>query len=131
MDDELSPFEQNQTKSNLVVLRETLRRKEIHPIRERSKIICDPRRILEVGNHWIWEFLNEDYNSAYYVFEPEVALLYHYRRCSDYYDKSYLVEGNFVVDRTIFKYEDELVDRITNTRDKYESCLIKTQAKIN
>lgn len=114
----------------LLVLRKTNRKDLIYPHGTRSKFICDPRRVVEAGNHFIWEYVNDATDKALNV-SPRVALLHHYRKCSTarkYCDQD-VAEVKSVVDRTIYKYKDSLVDRITTTRNSLDmNCFIETLA---
>lgn len=124
-DDEFSPFNQNRT--NIVVLRKTYRQGFIHPPSSRTKYICNPRQVIEVGNHMVSEFLKHRIDAT--VITPTgIALLQHYRFCNTIEDNC---EGNkpyciswIVEDRSIYTYKDELVKRITNTRNRLnENCV--------
>lgn len=127
-DDDTLPLDQNPFHSNIVVLRKTRRKTKLHPHKQRSKYICDPRRIVEVGNHFIWEFLNPSDGTFY--FTPERAILHHYRVCE--YGGNDCVTADSTVDRTVYKYRKKLVDRITNTLGNLDTnCLIEAQANTN
>lgn len=120
-DDELSPFNQNQTETNLVVFSKTYRRGVIQPHGIRSKYICDPRRVVEAGNHYIWEFLYNTDQSA--IVSTDAALLHHYRYCNNtptFCDYNQTCTESIVVDRTIYKYKNELIKRIKNTRNSID-----------
>ncbi|XP_026814092.1 beta-1,4-galactosyltransferase galt-1-like [Rhopalosiphum maidis] len=127
-DDDSLPLDQNPFHSNLIVLRKTRRKTKLHPHKQRSKYICDPQRIVEVGNHFIWEFLNPSDGTFY--FTPEHAILHHYRVCE--YGGNDCVTADSTVDRTVYRYRKNLVDRITNTLGNLDSnCLIEAQANTN
>lgn len=127
-DDDTLPLDPNPFHSNLVVLRKTRRKTKLHPHKQRSKYICDPRRTVEVGNHFIWEFLNP--NDGTFYFTPEHAILHHYRVCE--YGGNDCVTADSTVDRTVYKYRQKLVDRITNTLGNLDTnCLIEAQANTN
>ncbi|XP_022170603.1 beta-1,4-galactosyltransferase galt-1-like [Myzus persicae] len=127
-DDDSLPLDQNPFHSNLVVLRKTRRKTKLHPHKQRSKYICDPQRIVEVGNHFIWEFLNPSDGTFY--FTPERAILHHYRVCE--YGGDDCVTADSTVDRTVYRYRKKLVDRITNTLSNLDTnCLIEAQANTN
>lgn len=126
-DDELSPFNQNRTETNIVVLRKTYRKGFIQPHSSRSKYICDPREVVEAGNHRAMEFIHRDINATVFV-PTEIALLHHYRRCNGLplCDKEQTnCTESIVVDRSLYKYRNELVERITNTWNRLnESCVL-------
>lgn len=111
----------------LVALKKTEREDLIYPHGTRSKFICDPRRVVEAGNHFIWEYVNDATDKALNV-PPEVALLHHYRNCSTArkYSDENVANVKTVVDRTIYKYKDGLVDRITKTFNSLDkNCFIE------
>ena len=41
----------------LVTVRKTRRRAKLHPHKQRSKYVCRPERVVEAGNHFVWELL--------------------------------------------------------------------------
>lgn len=61
-----------------IVLSKTQRRADLHPHRQRSKLIVRPDALLEVGNHFVWQFVNGF--GAVHV-HSRAALLHHYRVC--------------------------------------------------
>lgn len=70
------------TKNNLPVylttLAKTRRRATLHSHRERSKLIVVPDYIVEVGNHFVWQFLP---NKHSFHIDEKAAFLHHYRIC--------------------------------------------------
>jgi len=127
-DDDSLPSDPNLFHSNLVVLRKTRRKTKLHPHKLRSKFVCDPQRVIEVGNHFVWEFLNPSDGTFY--FTPEHAILHHYRVCE--YGGNDCITADSTVDRTVYKYRKKLVDRITNTLGNLDSnCLIEAQVYTN
>lgn len=125
-DDELSPFNHDQTETNLVVLRKTYRRGVIQPHKISSKYICNPRQVLEAGNHYVREFLHEGTNTTVVV-PTEIALLHSYKSCNNTptfceCNRNYI--ELIVIDRSVYKYKTELVNGITNTWNRFnESCI--------
>lgn len=47
----------NALKQSMMVLRKTRRKLKLHPHKQRSKLILRPETVLEVGNHFVWEFM--------------------------------------------------------------------------
>ncbi|XP_050546289.1 uncharacterized protein LOC126908342 isoform X2 [Daktulosphaira vitifoliae] len=128
-DDESLQLEKNPFHSNLIVLRKTRRKTKLHPHKQRSKYICDPRRVVEVGNHFIWEFLDPGHDATLYI-PAERAILHHYRVCE--YGGDDCITADSVIDRTVYKYKSKLVDKVTNTLSNLDNqCLIKAQANTN
>ncbi|XP_050420849.1 glycosyltransferase family 92 protein C33H5.2-like isoform X2 [Adelges cooleyi] len=128
-DDDSLQTEQNSFQSNLIVLRKTRRKTKIHPHKQRSKYICDPRKVVEVGNHFVWEFLSSGHDGTNYI-PAELALLHHYRVCE--YGGDDCVTADSTVDRTVHRYKNKLVDRVTNTLSNLDTqCLIEAQANTN
>ncbi|CAN8031035.1 unnamed protein product [Ixodes persulcatus] len=62
----------------LVTMRKTLRKAHLHAHRQRSKCILEPESVVEVGNHFVWEFLA---GKATVNVASSVAFLHHYRVC--------------------------------------------------
>lgn len=56
-DSEIDTFDDPIAK-NLIVLRKTIRKTDLHPHKQRSKMIVRPTLIEMVGNHFIWDFFN-------------------------------------------------------------------------
>ncbi|CAG7833525.1 unnamed protein product [Allacma fusca] len=72
-----NPLAEQVTK-HLLSLRKTRRRARLHPHKQRSKYICDPEKVVEAGNHFVWEMA-----TGYYTLSvpPHLAALHHYRVC--------------------------------------------------
>lgn len=65
-----------QLSASLISQRKTRRRQKLHPHKQRSKYICRPERVLEAGNHFVWEFMS---GSGALSVPPDQAILHHYR----------------------------------------------------
>ena len=98
----------SEAKYNLRVLQKTRRKTMFNPQRQRSKYICKPRNIKEVGNHFIWEFFK---GSSLNV-PTKLGYLHHYRICEFGGDDCVKAENH--VDRTMFSFQDELFNRVKN-----------------
>ncbi|XP_037033844.1 uncharacterized protein LOC119072674 [Bradysia coprophila] len=107
-------------RSALLTQRKTRRRLKLHPHRERSKYICKPQSVVEVGNHFVWEFMPGQGHSNV---TPDIAILHHYRVCE--YGGDDCVNHPSTVDRTAHKYSHRLTDRVEMMYSK-----LKTPCKL-
>ena len=121
---------------NLRVLKKTRHKIEFHPQTERSKYICVPRNINEVGNHFIWEF----FQGKNFNVPTKFGYLHHYRYvCEEIswfqYLKYYLlkiisgVDDHCIqknkIDQTMFAYQDELSKNVNKVVGKLlDQCQI-------
>uniref|UniRef100_T1J425 Glycosyltransferase family 92 protein n=1 Tax=Strigamia maritima TaxID=126957 RepID=T1J425_STRMM len=104
----------------LVSLTKTRRRAKFHPHKQRSKCIVLPEYVIEMGNHFVWEFLpgHGTINSP-----PDVGFLHHYRVCE--FGGSDCIKTQWVTDRTMYKFKDEIIDRVNQRLDSVKkSCAI-------
>ncbi|XP_046437680.1 uncharacterized protein LOC124188834 isoform X2 [Daphnia pulex] len=88
---------------DLITLRKTRRNVKLHPHRIRSKYICRPRAVVEVGNHFVWEFRAG--NVAAHV-PDTLAVMHHYRTCE--FGGDTCLANPSVQDRSAWKYGDAL-----------------------
>ncbi|XP_071444499.1 uncharacterized protein [Hetaerina americana] len=102
----------------LVTQRKTRRRARAHPHKQRSKYICRPERVVEAGNHFVWEFtsggggMGIGGGSVGAVHVPsDAALLHHYRVCEFGGDDCIRTAAS-VVDRTAQRFRDPLLRRV-------------------
>ncbi|XP_046393757.1 uncharacterized protein LOC124161473 isoform X2 [Ischnura elegans] len=102
----------------LVTQRKTRRRARAHPHKQRSKYICRPERVVEAGNHFVWEFtsggggMGIGGGSVGAVHVPsDAALLHHYRVCEFGGDDCVRTAAS-VVDRTAQRFRDPLLRRV-------------------
>jgi len=61
----------------LTTLAKTKRKQKFHPPKQRSKYICIPSAVKEVGNHFIWEF----HHGRTLNVPTSIGFLHHYRVC--------------------------------------------------
>ncbi|KAG4072993.1 hypothetical protein HA402_009412 [Bradysia odoriphaga] len=94
-------------RSALITQRKTRRRSKLNPHRQRSKYICKPELVVEVGNHFVWEFMP---GQGHFNVPSDVAILHHYRVCELGGDDC--VNDPSTVDRTAHKYSRRLTDRV-------------------
>ena len=88
-------------------LMKTKRDTYVHPHRDRSKTIVNPRMVDVMTVHYV----QVSYNKMSNLFEvdPSVAALHHYR--------SVPKTTSWVVDRTMFKYSKDLIERMSQIHD--------------
>ena len=98
--------------NQLYVLRKTRRKTEFNPPKRRSKYICIPRQVREVGNHFIWEFQQ---GSTFDV-PTDVGFLHHYRGCE--FGGDDCVNDPNQVDQTVHKYQSILLKNIKTVLSK-------------
>ena len=82
---------------------------KLHPYRIRSKYIVRPRQVVEVGNHFVWEF--RPGHSAMHV-PDSVAIMHHYRTCE--FGGQSCLSNPSVEDRTAWNYKTQLVKAVNN-----------------
>ncbi|KAH6943794.1 hypothetical protein HPB50_027359 [Hyalomma asiaticum] len=91
----------------LVTLRKTQRKLHLHAHRQRSKCIMDPESVVEVGNHFVWEFLagKTTVNVA-----SSVAFLHHYRVCE--FGGNDCVNATSVRDTKVYYWKTRLLEAV-------------------
>ena len=91
----------------LIVLRKTTRTSMFLPPSSRSKYICVPKNVIKAGNHIIDEFLDGiEVNVPH-----DIGFLHHYRANTPKRAGANPT-GHTVVDRTMHKYKDRLLNNI-------------------
>jgi hypothetical protein len=75
--------------------------------RIRSKYICRPRAVVEVGNHFVWEFRAG--NVAAHV-PDTLAVMHHYRTCE--FGGDTCLANPSIQDRSAWKYGDALATAV-------------------
>lgn len=93
--------------TNLMTLHKTRRRAKLHPHKQRSKYICRPEFVVEVGNHFVWEFIP---GHGTLNVPSDAAIMHHYRVCE--FGGDDCVKSVSVVDRTVCRYRDRLVKNV-------------------
>lgn len=99
---------------DLISLRKTRRNFKLHPHRIRSKYICRPRAVVEVGNHFVWEFRAG--NVAAHV-PDSLALMHHYRTCE--FGGDTCLANPSIQDRSAWKYGDALVNAVRRRFEQF------------
>ncbi|XP_063229480.1 uncharacterized protein LOC134534813 [Bacillus rossius redtenbacheri] len=92
---------------SLVTLRKTRRRAKLHPHKQRSKYLCRPERVVEAGNHFVWEFVP---GHGTLNVPPDAAILHHYRVCE--FGGDDCVKTASALDRTAHRYRAPLLQRV-------------------
>lgn len=101
-----------------IVLRKTMRRSDLHPHRQRSKLIVRPDALLEVGNHFVWQFVAGF--GAVHV-NSRAAMLHHYRVCEFGGDKC--LKSKSIVDRRVHAWNSSLLSTLEQVRHEYrDTC---------
>ena len=90
-------------KIKITELKKTKRETYIHPHRNISKAIVNPRMVDVMTVHYVQVSYNK--MSKLFVVDPSVATLHHYR--------SVPKTKPWVVDRTMFKYAQDLIKRMS------------------
>ncbi|KAI1303587.1 hypothetical protein HDE_02157 [Halotydeus destructor] len=73
-----APTSETAPKVNLLTLSKTRRKKQLHMHKQRSKYIVRPQHVIEVGNHFVWEFVA---GRSMVNVAPRFGYLHHYRIC--------------------------------------------------
>ncbi|XP_022236008.1 uncharacterized protein LOC111083656 [Limulus polyphemus] len=92
---------------HLVTLERTMRKLKFHPHKQRSKCIVLPERVVEMGNHFVWEFLP---GRAMVDIPSSIGFLHHYRICE--FGGNDCINTTSVVDRRIYRWKDQLVQAV-------------------
>ncbi|XP_073945240.1 uncharacterized protein [Choristoneura fumiferana] len=97
----------------LLTARKTRRWTVPHPNKNRTKYALRPTDVVELGNHFVWEFTPGAIEAAVPI---DRALLHHYRAL-------YLESVQSTVDRTAHRWTKELVPRVTAEKQQVaKSC---------
>ncbi|RWS26278.1 hypothetical protein B4U80_00416 [Leptotrombidium deliense] len=121
----LWPDDSNFTQSSmssfdLSTLRKTRRKQKLHNHKQRSKLIVVPERVVEVGNHFVWEFVPR-YQMVNIA--PRVAFLHHYRICE--YGGNECVKSSSVVDKRAHFWSHSLIETVEKMYKSYsQTCTI-------
>lgn len=91
-----------------MTMKKTRRRVKLNPHKQRSKYIAKPKNVVEVGNHFVWQFFS---NQNTLNVPPDIAILNHYRVCE--FGGDDCVNLLSTVDRTLHRYRKALTCNIT------------------
>jgi hypothetical protein len=102
--------------TELITLRKTKRRKELQVPKTRSKFICKPEMVVEVGNHMLWETRFKNYKQP--AVETELGFMHHYRICETGGKECLRKESE--VDRTTWKWKHSIIKRVQRIQKKVD-----------
>jgi hypothetical protein len=71
------PDDPDAKESQLITVKKTRRKIDLNSSGDRSKYICKPEEVLEVGNHFVWEARTSQMKQLH--LDPEQGFLHHYR----------------------------------------------------
>ncbi|XP_064477949.1 uncharacterized protein LOC135391579 [Ornithodoros turicata] len=95
----------------LLTMRKTRRKAQLHAHRQRSKCVVSPERVVEMGNHFVWEFLTADKVTVNVA--AELAFLHHYRVCE--FGGDDCINTTSVVDRSLYFWKDKLAPAVEHS----------------
>ncbi|XP_015904753.1 beta-1,4-galactosyltransferase galt-1 [Parasteatoda tepidariorum] len=92
----------------LLTLQKTTRKSKFHAHKQRSKCVILPERVVEMGNHFVWEFIT---GKTMMNIPPDVGFLHHYRVCE--FGGNDCINTTHVTDRRSYAWKDAMVDMIS------------------
>lgn len=100
----------------LLTARKTRRWASPHALKNRSKYAVRPREVVELGNHFIWEFA-----PGYHSFGAPIdrALLHHYRIACEFGGMQCLTIPS-TIDRTAHRWSEELMQKVAAEKTQVE-----------
>ncbi|KAI5723748.1 hypothetical protein M8J76_010411 [Diaphorina citri] len=105
----------NRFETGLVSIAKTKRKAKLHPHKQRSKYIIRPEFVVEVGNHFVWEFLP---GHASLNVPQNAGILHHYRICE--FGGNDCIKKKYVEDRTAHRYKSQLLASVEAVYRRYE-----------
>uniref|UniRef100_A0A8D9AU23 Glycosyltransferase family 92 protein n=1 Tax=Cacopsylla melanoneura TaxID=428564 RepID=A0A8D9AU23_9HEMI len=103
----------NRFESSLVSISKTKRKLKLHPHKQRSKYIIRPEHVVEVGNHFVWEFIP---GHGSLNVPQNTGILHHYRICE--FGGNDCIKQKHVEDRTAHRYKTQLVANVEAVYDR-------------
>jgi len=91
----------------LTTLLKTRRKTQLNIHKQRSKCIVIPRNVVEMGNHFVWEFLPSKFMVNV---DPRLANLHHYRVCE--FGGDDCIKTSSTIDRRVHFWKDELIKSV-------------------
>lgn len=82
--------------------------------RIRSKYICRPKAVVEVGNHFVWEF-RAGFVAAHVP--DSLAIMHHYRTCE--FGGDTCLANPSVQDRSAWRYGEQLAEAVRRRRQMW------------
>ncbi|XP_054168180.1 uncharacterized protein LOC128965498 [Oppia nitens] len=119
----------NYMEYSLQTLLKTRRKSQLNLHKQRSKCIVIPNRVIEMGNHFVWEFMAP--NMMVNV-DPRFAALHHYRVCE--FGGDDCIKSDSLVERRVHIWRQQLItsvnDFITNrSSQKCHLNYLKTKGR--
>jgi len=120
--DDNSIIFENEIERNLITLRKSRRKVKLNAHKQRSKFIVKPQNVVEVGNHFVWQFFHS-HNTL--NVPSTIAKLNHYRVCE--FDGNDCVHLPSTVDRTLHRYRISLTCNVAQQWSSVQSeCNLPT-----
>jgi len=104
------PDDPNANNSHLVTMRKTRRKVDFHRVNERSKYICKPEEVLEVGNHFVWETRTSQMKQV--TLGLDVGFLHHYRSSCESGNTCLNLKSE--IDTSMWKWKNQLTKAVTS-----------------
>lgn len=106
-DDDPSAKFANEIEKHLLSIKKTRRKVKLNAHKQRSKYIAKIKNVVEVGNHFVWQFFP---NQGTLNVAADVAILNHYRVCE--FGGDDCVHSTSTVDRTLYRYRHNLTCKV-------------------
>lgn len=107
------PDDPDAKESQLITVKKTRRKIDLNPSGDRSKYICKPEEVLEVGNHLVWEARTSQMKQL--DLDPEEGFLHHYRAECEFGGMSCL-NLESAVDNTTWKWKSALEEAMNRVQ---------------
>ncbi|KAH7637473.1 heterotrimeric g protein alpha subunit b-like protein [Dermatophagoides farinae] len=92
----------------LITLTKTWRKINLNIHKQRSKCIVLPENVVEMGNHFVWEFT---YGKHTLNIDPKIAYLHHYRVC-EFGGDNCINDSEHIIDRRAYYWAPSLLNNI-------------------
>jgi hypothetical protein len=100
----------------LQTLLKTRRKSQLNLHKQRSKCIVMPDKVVEMGNHFVWEFLP---TKLMVNVDPRLAVLHHYRVCE--FGGDDCVKTASFVERRVHYWKEELILSVTDRINQWSN----------
>ena len=91
----------------LITLLKTRRKAQLNIHKQRSKCIVIPENVVEMGNHFVWEFVPK---KMMVNVDSKIGALHHYRVCE--FGGNDCVKSSSIVERRTHFWKNDLIDRV-------------------
>jgi hypothetical protein len=108
------PDDGDASNTHLMTMKKTRRRKDLHRVNTRSKYICKPEEVVEVGNHFVWESRSSKMKEL--VLGMDEGFLHHYRICE--FGGDDCVTQQSEVDRTTWRWKSALTTAVDKVQQR-------------